>query len=378
MLCAVAGSFSTRTLEPVVVVLAEEFLVPVTAVALLSTAFALAYGFVQPVLGPLGDLFGKVRVLNICLWVLSVTLILSILAPSYELLLIARTMAGAAAGGTFPLVIAILGDRLAVHERQIALSRIMAAAVAGQLLGAVTAGFLAESAGWRVAMGSAAALAAVAAAAASLRLPETGATPQTATGLAAIRAGYALVFRSPIALTCYATVFLEGMTVFGFLPYVGVLLAVQGAGALEAGIVIAGVAAGGIGFTFVIRPLMRWLPGGALLRTGAIVAGLALFVLALQPAWQLQALITLVLGFGYSMMHNTLQTRVTEVSAQARASAVSCHAFSFFMGQASGPVVFGALFLALGAAPAIGVFGALMLAGGVVSAALLERFRRAG
>jgi predicted MFS family arabinose efflux permease len=377
-LCAVAGSFSTRSLEPVVVVLAGEFLVPVTAAALLSTAFALAYGFVQPVLGPLGDLFGKVRVLIICLWLLGLMLTLAALAPSYEFLLITRTLAGAAAGGTFPLVIAIIGDRLSVTERQVALSRIMAGAVTGQLLGSITAGFLADSAGWRMALGSAAALAALAAAVASLRLRDAGAQPQGSTGLAAIRAGYGMVFRSKAALICYAAVFVEGLAVFGFLPFVGVLLLAQGAGPLQAGIVIEGVAGGGIAFALVVRRMMRILPGMALMRAGGVVAAIALVALALQPVWQLQALLTALLGFGYNMMHNTLQTRVTEVAPQARALSVSWHALSFFLGQASGPVIFGALFFAFGATPAILAFAVTVLVGGVGGAAALDRVRARG
>jgi predicted MFS family arabinose efflux permease len=43
------------------------------------------------------------------------------------------------------------------------------------------------------------------------------------------------------------------------------------------------------------------------------------------------------------MLHNSLQVRVTEVAPQARASAVSLHAFHFFFGQALGPLLMGAI-----------------------------------
>ena len=41
------------------------------------------------------------------------------------------------------------------------------------------------------------------------------------------------------------------------------------------------------------------------------------------------------------MIHNSIQTRVTEVAPQARGSAVALHAFSFFSGQSLGPVLYG-------------------------------------
>ena len=80
------------------------------------------------------------------------------------------------------------------------------------------------------------------------------------------------------------------------------------------------------------------------------MAGCAVAGLALQPAWPIQATITVVLGFGYSMLQNTLQTRVSDLAPGARASAVSGQAFSFSMAQAAGPVVFGFLLPALEAA----------------------------
>ena len=49
----------------------------------------------------------------------------------------------------------------------------------------------------------------------------------------------------------------------------------------------------------------------------------------------------LLLGTGFYMIHNSIQTRVTEVAPHARGSAVSFHAFSFFAGQSVGPVLFG-------------------------------------
>jgi predicted MFS family arabinose efflux permease len=57
-------------------------------------------------------------------------------------------------------------------------------------------------------------------------------------------------------------------------------------------------------------------------------------------------------GLGFYQMHNTLQTRATQMAPQARGTAVSMFAACFFLGQASG--------VALGAA-VVDHFGPLWL-----------------
>ncbi|HTS52433.1 MAG TPA: MFS transporter, partial [Burkholderiales bacterium] len=73
-----------------------------------------------------------------------------------------------------------------------------------------------------------------------------------------------------------------------------------------------------------------------LVGAGGLVLLLGFSTLAMAPAWQACAPVIVALGLGYYMLHNTLQTRATEMAPQARAAAVSAFAFSFFMGQALG------------------------------------------
>jgi predicted MFS family arabinose efflux permease len=69
----------------------------------------------------------------------------------------------------------------------------------------------------------------------------------------------------------------------------------------------------------------------------------------------------LLIGLGFFMLHNSIQTRVTEVAPGARGSAVALHAFCYFLGQAVGPAVFGLLMLLAGAGPALALSGAGVL-----------------
>ena len=86
---------------------------------------------------------------------------------------------------------------------------------------------------------------------------------------------------------------------------------------------------------------------------------------ALVPAWQPLALVTVVLGLGYYLLHGTLQTRATELAPAARGTAVALFAFSLFLGQGIGAAMLGVVVDGPGYTPAFGLAAlALMALGG--------------
>src|SRR6187431_1680526 len=103
-------ALSSRCVDPVIPQIAWGLRVDPGAVALLSTAFALPFALVQPILGPVADMAGKIRVMLLCLAVLLGATLLAAFATDYTVLLIARIVAGIASGGIFPVGIAVIGD----------------------------------------------------------------------------------------------------------------------------------------------------------------------------------------------------------------------------------------------------------------------------
>ena len=67
-----ASALSTRAVDPIVPPIAQGLAVDPGTVALLTTAFALPFAIVQPILGPIADMIGKVRLMMICLAVITV------------------------------------------------------------------------------------------------------------------------------------------------------------------------------------------------------------------------------------------------------------------------------------------------------------------
>ncbi|MGE0749223.1 MAG: MFS transporter [Variibacter sp.] len=370
-LCSFAANLGGRYFDPLVTAIARDFLAPTTVVALLSSAFTLPFGLGQPILGPLGDSLGKPIVFKVCFWILGAALVASIVATSLPLLFASRIVAGFAAGGLIPLGLAMLGDMKAPAERPVAFARFASGAIIGQILGLTAAGALAGVIGWRYALIFPAAMAVISAAAATWRLPNLTSAAREPLRLASALTRYALVFRNPQTPICYATVFIEGVIIYGSLPFVVELLEqTHRGGPTEAGLVVAGIGLGCILMSFAIGPAVRWLKPDGMMRVGGVIAALGFLGVAFGTQWWIEMVFFTVVGFGFFMIHNPLQNRVMELAPTARGSAVAFHYFSFFMGQAAGPLVFGALLAYSNAtasylvsAVVIGLTGLLCVAG---------------
>ena len=372
-LCCFAAALIIRMVDPLIPDIAREFAARPENMALLASAFAFPYALGQPILGPLGDAIGKARIIQGCLIVLTLALALSAIATSPETLFAARIMAGFAAGGTVPVSLAMVGDRVGVAERQVALSRLLVAMLTGQLTGALGAGVAGSYLGWRAVMWIGCGVILGAALLASRYLTPRQAIVRKPFNLTSVIDGYKLVFKNPSAKICYGAVFIGGMCLFGLLPHVATLLEARGAGSVkEAGFVIAGAAIGGVIYALFVRKILSLLGGQMnMIRAGGIVAAVGLALCALNLTWPQEMTAFVIIGVGFYMVHNSLQTQATELAPTARGAAVSLHAFSFFMGQAAGAPVFGLGFSNFGPSITLGIAAATMALLGLALASLL-------
>ncbi|UVF21984.1 MFS transporter [Microvirga terrae] len=367
-----ASTFSGRAVEPMVGIIARDLNSAPQTIALLSAAFALPYAFIQPVLGPIGDALGKERVMKVALALLFLALACSVFAPNAATLFTLRIVAGAAAGGAVPLSIALIGDRVEMAKRQVALSRYLVAVIIGQLAGSSFAGLLAELIGWRGVFTLSTGLVALAFAATVIGF--RGALPGGQFDLKSALLRYRDILSNPRALTLFSLVFVEAIAIFGIFPYVAPLLEERGGGgAAEAGFAIGGFAVGGLIYSALVSWMLRRLGIGRILLGGGFFAGAALVVLGLGGDWKLDAVGLLLMGLGFYMLHNTFQAQVTEVAPGARASAVALHAFSFFCGQALGVVLMGFGLRNIGLTGATGIAALIIVGVGVAASVLLTR-----
>ncbi|MFI4960574.1 MAG: MFS transporter [Hyphomicrobiales bacterium] len=358
-----ATSLFMRSVDPVIPQIASGLNVEPTTAALLSTGFTLPYALIQPVLGALADMFSKTRLISICMLILGLTTIACGFATNFETLMSLRVLAGITAGGVFPIALAVAGDRVPVAQRQVAIGKLLFAAMSGNLLGASGAGVIGDLIGWR---GVFFATGAIDLIALMLAIPGFRGMNETPGrfDLSSFIPNYRAVFGNPLAKYCFGAVFLEAIFLFGVFPYMAVLLRSEGVTrASIAGVVIAGFGVGGLIYTIMVSRLLNTFGERRLMAAGGMLMAFGLVVIALRMPWPVEFANFVLLGFSFYFLHGCLQVYVTELAPGARASATAGHSFFFFIGQALGPVVYG-----LGLSSGIGIIPVLVLGAVVLTA----------
>jgi MFS transporter, DHA1 family, inner membrane transport protein len=377
-LATFSASLSGRALDPVLPHVADDFGVSIATAASFAAVFAFTFAVIQPLIGAAADLFGKARLMIFCLVILGIANLVGSLATSFPLLFVSRILAGIGAGGVFPVALGLTSDLVGSEQRQIAISRTLAGSMSGNLLGATFSGLIGDLLGWRgvlAILGGLGVVAAVAVAA-GFRGAELKHPPRS--NLSALRSGYRTIFTNPNARVCYFAVFVEGCCVLGLFPFIASFLFDLGETSLSvAGIVIAGFAIGGLFYTMTVSRFLSAIGVRGMMISGATLVALQLIATAFGPAWTLQFVCMLVMGWGFYMIHGCLQVFASELSVEARATALSLHSFFFFMGQTVGPIAYGFGLLHGGKLPTLFAAASCMIALGLVCARLL-RERRPG
>ena len=377
-LATFSAALSARALDPVLPHVAEDFGITIATAAGFSAAFAFTFAIIQPVLGAAADLFGKARLMVICLVLLGFANILGAFSTSFAMLFASRILAGIGSGGVFPVALSLTSDLVGPEKRQVAIGRTLAGAMTGNLLGASLSGLIGDFLGWRGVLAVLGVLVILAPIAVAWGFRGAALTRPPKTSLAMLRQGYRTIFSNRNARICYAAVFIEGCCVLGLFPFLAAFLFELGETRLSiAGIVIAFFAVGGLFYTMSVSRFLPWLGVNGMMIAGAALVGLQLAVVAFGPGWKVQALSLLFMGWGFYMIHGSLQVVASELSVQARATALSLHAFFFFMGQTVGPIAYGFGIENLGKVPTLLVFAVVMVAVGFACARLLRQTRPA-
>lgn len=355
-LAGFASMATMRLCDPMLVVLGQEFGVSAGEASAVVSAFAVAYGVLQLIYGPLGDRFGKLRVVAMAVSVCSVLALITSFTAQLDALVFMRALMGAAAAGIIPLSMAWIGDQVPYERRQETLAKLMGYTVSGMMVGLWFGGYAAQHWGWRSAFVVVSGLFALAAAmlwAGVRRGAQVAATsaqpvasPHTSL-LGSVANTWALLRAVRVQQVLVVTA-VEGALVFGAMAFIPTHLHQRfGLSVAAAASVMMLYGVGGLLYSQLARRWLQWLGGErGLARTGAvsIVLGLLTLGWAQHPALGLAA--CFATGFGFYMLHNTLQTQASQMAPPelpaARGTAVTLFASALFFGQSLGVLVFAA------------------------------------
>jgi predicted MFS family arabinose efflux permease len=326
---------SMRVCDPLLPALARAFSVDIGHAAATISFFVVAYGLLQLVYGPLGDRWGKLRIVSFCVCVCAIANIGAAVAPTLPLIIAARAVSGAAAAGIIPVSLAYLGDTTPYEQRQEALAKYLFATISGMITSQWVSGLAADIWNWRAVFY-----------ALSLGFAVTGGLLGWSSRMQAAAGAHTtylsqlrLVITRPWPLTILLVTMMEGcftLSAFAFVP--AYLNKAYGLSLTVSGGIMALYGAGGLVYVFLAKRLLSRLGEIGLAILGGCVLGVAFAMLAFAPHWAWSVPACFLGGLGFYMLHNTLQTNATQMVPEARGTAVALFASSLFLGQAVGMV----------------------------------------
>jgi len=342
-MAAFASGFSLRLSDPLLPQVALEFGTSVGAASAIATAYAIPYGLTQAFAGLFGDRFGKCQAVAATCALSCLLVLLCAFSQSLPRLTIARFICAPAAATIVPLGMAFVGDVVPYERRQTVLARFLAGQMTGMIAGQIAGGIIGDHFGWRTAFFV---LAAVFALAGGALMSQFGHNPWTRplrrageSSLGFI-ADYRKLFASPWARFLCLAVFVEGAIFFGGFTYVAAYMNARfGLSFSVIGLVVAGFGVGSVLYAGAVQRLVHHLGQRGLVIGGGIVVMLGYLALAAA------------LGFGYYMLHNTLQTNATQMLPEARGTAMAGFSSALFLGQSAGVTIAAPIFDRAGAVP---------------------------
>jgi predicted MFS family arabinose efflux permease len=128
-----------------------------------------------------------------------------------------------------------------------------------------------------------------------------------------------------------------------------------GLGFAAVGLIVGTFALGGLLYTASVQVLVNRLGQRGLAIGGGLLCGVAYLMLAIGTAWWLAPIAVTMIGLGFYALHNTLQTNATQMTPQARGTAVAIFSSAIYLGQTGGVAAGAFIFDRFGGAPLFAV-----------------------
>jgi predicted MFS family arabinose efflux permease len=126
-------------------------------------------------------------------------------------------------------------------------------------------------------------------------------------------------------------------------------------------------------YSLAVRRLVGRFGQAGLAALGGALLAAAYVTLAFEPRAYIAPAAIVAIGLGFYMLHNTLQTNATQMTPQARGTAVAVFSSALYLGQTAGVAAGGAVFDRFTAVPVFLSAAAILLALGLGLAVALRR-----
>jgi predicted MFS family arabinose efflux permease len=155
-------------------------------------------------------------------------------------------------------------------------------------------------------------------------------------------AAYGNVLGSGWARFIIVCVFFEAALLYAVLSFIGADLHLRfGLGFTLVGVIVGFFAVGGLIYTLLVSLLVNRLGQIGLAIVGGALVSLGFLTQVFQPVWWLSFGAMVLIGLGFYMVHNTLQTNATQMAPQARGTALAIFSSMLYFGITTGVAIAG-------------------------------------
>lgn len=322
---------------PLLIDIARDLHLDISKAAISVIAYMLCFGLFTIIFGPLGDRYGKTKIINIAAFGTAIFSCLGATAFNLTSLSIYRAINGAFAAGVFPVTMALIGESFDDSSRQNAIGKVMGMMFLGGASATAIGGLLAYLGSWRLVY-LVYGVAELIVASVLLKALE-----QRSGVISSLSFGkvYGQVFANKNLIKVVTTIFLVGYCVFGSFTYSGKFVQARtGYNILMVGLIltffgIASVIGGRKAGT------LRQKLGNKFLLLAGILGGASLATLSF---WYSPVLISISLfGFGLAFIffQSTLVTAAQQLMPKLRGTVMSLASFNMFVGGGIGTLLNG-------------------------------------
>ncbi len=322
--------------SPMLVDIARDFSIDIGTAALSVAAYMLPFGLFTLLFGPLGDRYGKAKIISIAAFGTAIFSCLGALAFDITSLALVRAANGALAAAILPVTVSYVGDLFEEPQKRMnAIGSVVGMYFLGAAAATAIGGGLSFFGSWRLvylAYGVAELIIAF------LMLKYLTFAPGTAKTIG-LRQAYANAFAEPYLLKTVVLLLLVGFAVFGSFTYLGdFLVNMTGFNIFHVGLIMTpfGLAAyiGGQKVGDIRQKL-----GPRIMLLAGILGMIAWAPLGQWPGLYYIFPILLVFGFAFVLLQSTIVTTAQQQLPKQRGVAMSLASFNMFIGGGLGVLI---------------------------------------
>jgi predicted MFS family arabinose efflux permease len=354
---------------PLLINISKDLNLTISTAAMSVTAYMLTFGLFTILFGPLGDRYGKTKIINIAAFGTAIFSMLGAFAFNLPSLILFRAMSGAFAAGIFPVTMALVGESFDNSNRQKAIGKVMGLMFLGGASATAIGGALAYFGSWRAVYflyGIAELIMAVA----MLKiLPKSSGVIDKLEFISV----YKIALSNKKFVSVVSTIMLVGFSVFGSFTFSGKLVQMRtGYNVFYVGLILTL-----FGIATVIggrkAPSLRAKLKDNFLLFAGILGGASLLTIAFTSNPIIIGIALFGFGIAFISMQSTLVMTAQETMPKLRGTAMSLASFNMFVGGAIGTSINGKI-ISVGSIGTVFLIAAFtMFLAGTIGAIVVKR-----